>query len=79
MLKICYMRITVIKIINILLQLCEAECVHTLLYVAKIVIQQYIYDNLLSLVHNFTVLGFIIVPSSGVEPLCQHSCAALPA
>lgn len=66
MLKICYVQITVIKIINILLQFCEAEHVHTLLYVAEVVIQQHICDNLLSLVHNFTVLGFIIVLSSGV-------------
>ena len=57
MLKTCYTRITVIKIINISLRLCEAECAHTLLYVAEIVMQQYIHDNLLSLVHNFTVLG----------------------
>jgi hypothetical protein len=77
MLKICYTRITVIKIINILLQLCEAERVHTLLYVAEVVIQQHICDNLLSLVH--IAVNLMFAPASGVEPLMPFSLGHSPA
>lgn len=77
MLKICYVRITVIKIINILLQLCEAKRVHTLLYVAEVAIQQHICDNLLSLVH--IAVNLMFAPASGVEPLMLFSLGHSPA
>nr|DAR11910.1 MAG TPA: hypothetical protein [Caudoviricetes sp.] len=62
---------------NSALPVCEAECVHTLLYVAEVAIQQHICDNLLSLVH--IAVNLMFAPASGVEPLMPFSLGHSPA